>query len=211
MSCSDCNICLETASDPIRTSCGHLYCWPCLNQWIQSTIVQSKERHTCPVCRRDLTEMDLTQIYSRSGNSKRAYEELGLAVQPRSDESFEVEMGENPRWGPAGRLHEDTQEENIESDDIPVTSEVIQAMSVVLEYVAGRVENRRGGANMQGECEDSVLINIMNVQGEDRDFIINLKDFIRWMRRGEDRDSAQINLVDLLRWTSEVLENSVVR
>ncbi len=29
-SCFDCNICLELASDPVITLCGHLYCWPCL-------------------------------------------------------------------------------------------------------------------------------------------------------------------------------------
>lgn len=26
----ECNICLETASEPIITSCGHLFCWPCI-------------------------------------------------------------------------------------------------------------------------------------------------------------------------------------
>ncbi|CAH8279553.1 unnamed protein product [Arabidopsis lyrata] len=26
--CFDCNICLETAHDPVVTLCGHLYCWP---------------------------------------------------------------------------------------------------------------------------------------------------------------------------------------
>ncbi|KOO33551.1 ring finger protein 5 [Chrysochromulina tobinii] len=26
----ECNICLETACNPVITQCGHLYCWPCL-------------------------------------------------------------------------------------------------------------------------------------------------------------------------------------
>jgi len=31
-----CAICLETVSnEPVVTRCGHLYCWPCLYQWLQ--------------------------------------------------------------------------------------------------------------------------------------------------------------------------------
>lgn len=26
----ECNVCLELASEPVVTLCGHLYCWPCL-------------------------------------------------------------------------------------------------------------------------------------------------------------------------------------
>jgi len=28
----ECNICLETASEPVITLCGHLFCWPCIYQ-----------------------------------------------------------------------------------------------------------------------------------------------------------------------------------
>lgn len=28
----DCNICFDSARDPVVTQCGHLYCWPCLHQ-----------------------------------------------------------------------------------------------------------------------------------------------------------------------------------
>ena len=26
----DCNVCYDTAREPVVTMCGHLYCWPCL-------------------------------------------------------------------------------------------------------------------------------------------------------------------------------------
>jgi hypothetical protein len=30
----ECNICLETAKDAVVSMCGHLFCWPCLHQWL---------------------------------------------------------------------------------------------------------------------------------------------------------------------------------
>jgi E3 ubiquitin-protein ligase RNF5 len=30
----ECNICLESARDPVVTQCGHLYCWKCIYEWI---------------------------------------------------------------------------------------------------------------------------------------------------------------------------------
>ncbi|MQL74958.1 hypothetical protein Taro_007321, partial [Colocasia esculenta] len=42
-----CNVCLETARDPVVTYCGHLFCWPCLYRWVA---VHSPLRD-CPVCK----------------------------------------------------------------------------------------------------------------------------------------------------------------
>jgi E3 ubiquitin-protein ligase RNF5 len=30
----ECNICLDTAKDAVVSLCGHLFCWPCLHQWL---------------------------------------------------------------------------------------------------------------------------------------------------------------------------------
>lgn len=30
----ECNICLETAKEPVITQCGHLYCWPCIHKYV---------------------------------------------------------------------------------------------------------------------------------------------------------------------------------
>jgi E3 ubiquitin-protein ligase RNF5 len=30
----ECNICLDTAKDAVVSMCGHLFCWPCLHQWL---------------------------------------------------------------------------------------------------------------------------------------------------------------------------------
>ncbi|VFQ68342.1 unnamed protein product [Cuscuta campestris] len=57
----ECNICFELACDPIVTLCGHLYCWPCLHQWLQ---VHSRS-HECPVCKAIIKEERLVPIYGR--------------------------------------------------------------------------------------------------------------------------------------------------
>jgi len=32
----ECNICLDVASDAVISMCGHLFCWPCIHQWLET-------------------------------------------------------------------------------------------------------------------------------------------------------------------------------
>lgn len=57
----ECNICFDLAQNPIVTLCGHLYCWPCLYQWLQ---VHSYS-HECPVCKAIIEQEKLVPIYGR--------------------------------------------------------------------------------------------------------------------------------------------------
>ncbi|KAG8368278.1 hypothetical protein BUALT_Bualt15G0028600 [Buddleja alternifolia] len=57
----ECHICFELAQDPIVTLCGHLYCWPCLFQWLQL----HSHSHECPVCKAIVEENKLVPIYGR--------------------------------------------------------------------------------------------------------------------------------------------------
>ncbi|TMW45953.1 hypothetical protein DOY81_008966, partial [Sarcophaga bullata] len=41
----ECNICLDTAKDAVVSMCGHLFCWPCLHQWLETR----PNRKLCPV------------------------------------------------------------------------------------------------------------------------------------------------------------------
>ena len=40
----ECNICLDVASDAVISMCGHLFCWPCLHQWLETRYVGSEQR-----------------------------------------------------------------------------------------------------------------------------------------------------------------------
>lgn len=61
----ECNICLELAQDPIVTLCGHLFCWPCLYQWLH-VHAHSLE---CPVCKAIIEEEKLVPLYGRGKTS----------------------------------------------------------------------------------------------------------------------------------------------
>uniref|UniRef100_A0A2P2KQY3 E3 ubiquitin-protein ligase RMA n=1 Tax=Rhizophora mucronata TaxID=61149 RepID=A0A2P2KQY3_RHIMU len=74
----DCNICLDLATDPVVTCCGHLFCWPCLYQWLH---VHSDAKE-CPVCKGEVTTKNVTPIYGRGSNTR----------QPEEDPSLEVPL-----------------------------------------------------------------------------------------------------------------------
>lgn len=60
----ECNICLDTAKEPVVTQCGHLYCWKCIYEWIQ----QPRETLICPVCKSGISKDNLTPIFTKDNN-----------------------------------------------------------------------------------------------------------------------------------------------
>lgn len=65
--CFDCNICLESAHEPVVTFCGHLYCWPCIYQWLHVQISEDESDpvQTCPVCKANISQASLVPLYGR--------------------------------------------------------------------------------------------------------------------------------------------------
>ncbi|KAF7639915.1 RING-type domain-containing protein [Meloidogyne graminicola] len=59
----ECNICLEIAKDAVVSMCGHLFCWPCLHQWLDTR----PNRQLCPVCKSAISKERVIPLYGRGG------------------------------------------------------------------------------------------------------------------------------------------------
>ncbi|CAG8452370.1 2366_t:CDS:2 [Funneliformis mosseae] len=62
----ECNICFDTASSPVLTLCGHLFCWPCLHQWLEAQY----QNPLCPVCKAGCGQDKVIPIYGRGKEAK---------------------------------------------------------------------------------------------------------------------------------------------
>ena len=98
-----CNICLEAVTEPVVTRCGHLYCWPCLYQWLAPGMRQEDHDHlnmqgsssssgvdhsrrTCPVCKSACGVSTLVPIYVREDKArKRGGSQHCLRQQPSTE------------------------------------------------------------------------------------------------------------------------------
>jgi len=62
----DCNICLDAAREPVVSLCGHLFCWPCLHQWLETR----PHGQVCPVCKSIVTRDKVVPLYGRGTERK---------------------------------------------------------------------------------------------------------------------------------------------
>ncbi|CAP37280.1 Protein CBR-RNF-5 [Caenorhabditis briggsae] len=61
----ECNICLDAARDAVVSLCGHLFCWPCLSQWLDTR----PNNQVCPVCKSAIDGTKVVPIYGRGGDT----------------------------------------------------------------------------------------------------------------------------------------------
>lgn len=76
-----CHICFEEVTEPVVTKCGHLYCWPCLFQWLEPGLSRSEReslgmsvlpyngdpsRRQCPVCKSECPLSSIIPVYVRA-------------------------------------------------------------------------------------------------------------------------------------------------
>ena len=79
----ECNICLETAKDAVVSMCGHLFCWPCLYQWMYTTDSNTQSHKTCPVCKSAISRDKTIPIYGRSGDGETSRQDPRDKLPPR--------------------------------------------------------------------------------------------------------------------------------
>ncbi|XP_045475676.1 E3 ubiquitin-protein ligase RNF185-like isoform X2 [Harmonia axyridis] len=86
----ECNICLDTAKDAVVSLCGHLFCWPCLHQWLETR----PTRQVCPVCKASISKEKVVPLYGRGSTKQEDPREkvpprpAGQRTEPEPGSSF---------------------------------------------------------------------------------------------------------------------------
>lgn len=70
----ECTICLETAKDAVVSLCGHLFCWPCLHQWLETR----PQRQMCPVCKAAISKEKVIPLYGRDSKNQQDPRLVGI-------------------------------------------------------------------------------------------------------------------------------------
>ncbi|KAK6192386.1 hypothetical protein SNE40_003862 [Patella caerulea] len=90
----ECNICLDTAHDAVVSMCGHLFCWPCLHQWLETR----PQRQLCPVCKAGIGKDKVIPIYGR-GNPNPQDPREKLPPRPSGQRPEPENTGGFPAFG----------------------------------------------------------------------------------------------------------------
>ena len=70
-----------SASDAVISMCGHLFCWPCLHQWLETR----PQRQICPVCKAGIGRDKVVPLYGRDGDNK---DPRDKPIPPRYSDQF---------------------------------------------------------------------------------------------------------------------------
>ncbi|XVF78370.1 hypothetical protein PTKIN_Ptkin14bG0126100 [Pterospermum kingtungense] len=105
----DCNICFDSAQDPVVTLCGHLYCWPCIYKWLNvqtSSLDADQQQQNCPVCKANISSSSLVPLYgggtSSDSKSKNPHPDLVIPQRPNPSLSNTIITSSHP----SRQLHE---------------------------------------------------------------------------------------------------------
>jgi E3 ubiquitin-protein ligase RNF5 len=83
----ECTICLDTAKEPVLTKCGHIYCWPCIYNWLDSKGGRAK----CPNCKNEITKNDLIPVYANDENKENTNRFKNIPKRPKAERNPNTE------------------------------------------------------------------------------------------------------------------------
>jgi E3 ubiquitin-protein ligase RNF5 len=61
----ECYICFDVPNKPVTTTCGHIFCWKCIQSWISS-----KDKLECPVCKNGITMDGIIPLYTGKNDTR---------------------------------------------------------------------------------------------------------------------------------------------
>ena len=87
----ECTICLETAKEPVLTKCGHMFCWPCIYNWLDSKGGRAK----CPNCKNQITKDDLIPVYANDENKENTNRFKNIPKRPKAERNPNSDYDDN--------------------------------------------------------------------------------------------------------------------
>lgn len=90
----ECRICIQEAIEPVVTSCGHMFCWSCIDKWLNQNLPQL----LCPVCKSGISKSTLIPLYLNEETKDPRSE------NPRPKANRE-EAKENPKFSRLGGMN----------------------------------------------------------------------------------------------------------
>ena len=87
----ECTICLDTAKEPVLTKCGHMFCWPCIYNWLDSKGGRAK----CPNCKNEITKDDLIPVYANNENKENTNRFKNIPKRPKAERNPNSDRDEN--------------------------------------------------------------------------------------------------------------------
>ena len=87
----ECTICLDAAKEPVLTRCGHMFCWPCIYNWLDSKGGKAK----CPNCKNEITKDDLIPVYANNENKENTNRFKNIPKRPKAERNPNSDRDEN--------------------------------------------------------------------------------------------------------------------
>ncbi len=60
----ECLICLSEPVNAVTIPCGHIFCWKCLREWINS-----RDKIECPICRNGFEKKNIIKLFIQDGKT----------------------------------------------------------------------------------------------------------------------------------------------